>query len=185
VVLEMSEESKIDSDYVNMGDGAARPGGVIRAPLGLDDPNLSQEEKDLRLAIALQQQENQSAMQALKKKEQQTARSDLFRTGRSGVNSRLANVRDKDHGMLSVPASYNTSADSGAYMVGKSEAYVPPASGDSDAILAAELHKVEATSIGAADTADKLHRVEEREASAQATRTARSGAQAFNKIGKK
>jgi len=41
----MSEESKIDSDYVTMFDGAPAPAAtpvIASVPGGLDDPNLSQ-----------------------------------------------------------------------------------------------------------------------------------------------
>ena len=62
----MSEESKTsDTDYVHMNDGrgpGVASGGAAVA--GLDDPALSQEDRDLRLAIALQQQENAAAYDA-------------------------------------------------------------------------------------------------------------------------
>ena len=59
----MSEESKTsDSDYVHMnygnGVGVAPTNGLaLPSVAGLDDPSLSQEDRDLRLAIALQQQD--------------------------------------------------------------------------------------------------------------------------------
>merc|ERR1712154_751250 len=101
----------------------------------------------------------------------------LLRTGRSGVNSRLAAVRDKDHGMYSVPSAYgNNDKTTNDNMYG---AYVPPASGSgqesSDASLARELQSVEVTSISAAIESDKLDRLVKNEASAQKSRTSRSG----------
>lgn len=180
----MSEESKIDSGYVHMGGSGPSSNGsnTARIPLGLDDPSLSQEDKDLRLAIALQQQENAEALAAAKKRAVASSRSDLFRTGRSGVNTRLAAVRAKDHGQLSVPKAYtNQNAPVGEY--------IAPAAGAvsqelSDASLAAELHKVEASSIGAANSTAKLLKDEAAQAEAAATRTARSGKQAFHKVRK-
>ena len=67
----MSEESKTaEGDFVMMGAGSVVPGrGTVN--LGLDDPNLSQEEKDHRMAIALQQQENAAAYNEHKKKHEQ------------------------------------------------------------------------------------------------------------------
>merc|ERR1719343_1940334 len=109
----MSEETKYDTDYVNM-DRGVRPGSanVAKVPAGLDDPNLSQEDKDLRLAIALQQEENARALATSKGKIDDAEKANAMRTGRSGVHSRLAAVRDKDHGMLSVPSQYDSE---GAY----------------------------------------------------------------------
>jgi len=85
------------SNYVNMGSGSGvKPGtNNLKVP-GLDDPNLSQEEKDLRLALALQQQENAIAYDAHKKRHDQNVSSQSTRTARSGVASRLANVRKSE-----------------------------------------------------------------------------------------
>jgi len=193
----MSEESKIDSDYVHMGDRAVRPGtaGLVKAPLGLDDPSLSQEDKDLRLAIALQQQENASALAHTKKKSEEARRADQNRTGRSNVGTRLAAVRDKDHGMLTVPAAY---ASDDAYVRSDGD-YLPPAGKQeinmasmkgalpqevADHNLAVELQKVEQSSVGTAQAAQSLLIKEKAIAEAQEHRTARSGRQAFHKIKK-
>ena len=101
----MSEESKTaDGDYVMMGSGSA----VKKPGINVDDPNLSQEEKDHRLAIALQQQENVAAYSEHKKKHDANIKADQNRTARSGTFTRLAAVRDKDSGMLSVPAEYSS-----------------------------------------------------------------------------
>ena len=54
-------------------------GGVA----GLDDPNLTQEEKDHRLAISLQQQENSAAYTEHKKKHDELLSAKQRRTGRS------------------------------------------------------------------------------------------------------
>jgi hypothetical protein len=108
----MSEESKTaEGDYVAMGSGnkAGRFGGPKPASnLNLDDPNLSQEEKDHRLAIALQQQENAAAYNEHHAKQKEHERTNDLRTARSGTYTKLAAVRAKDHGMLTVPAEYST-----------------------------------------------------------------------------
>jgi len=193
----MTEESKSDTDYVHMGNRAVRPGtsGLVKAPLGLDDPNLSQEDKDLRLAIALQQQENAEAYSASQKKLNAVKKADMNRTGRSCVGSRLAAVRDKDHGMLSVPAAY---ANDDAYIKGDGD-YLPPGTKTdmnmssmkgalpqevADHNLAVALQRVEQSSVGTALTAEKILKTEKLNTEAQEHRTARSGKQAFHKIKK-
>lgn len=86
----LKEEKKpnqtIMSNYVSMGED------VSKIP-GLDDPNLSQEEKDLRLALALQQQENAAAYDQHKKRHDAAQSAQNTRTTRSNVSSRLAAVR--------------------------------------------------------------------------------------------
>ena len=163
--------NNIESDYVQMGDATGSS-----TPLNLDDPNLSQEDKDLRLAIALQQQENAAALSNAKKKKEAAKKSNMLRSGRSGVGSRLAAIRDKDHGMLSVPSSYD---NENAY---KNELdYLPPGNDaqtsqeSSDASLARQLQNVEVTSISAAVETDKLAKLISSEATAQKFRTERSG----------
>mmetsp|Transcript_5946 Transcript_5946/g.8566 ORF Transcript_5946/g.8566 Transcript_5946/m.8566 type:complete len:179 (-) Transcript_5946:398-934(-) len=178
----MSEESKIDSNYVNMDSGSGiRPGtSAFTSAAGLDDPNLSQEDKDLRLAIALQQQENAQAKAISTARVKQAEKSNFFRTGRSGVNTRLAAVRDKDQGKYSVPAYHNDDA----YVKGGDD-YLPPAGGVggfsgtpqemSDHVLAQQLQKAEET-ISVSSTVRK----EEEISKAQVNRTSRSGQQAFH-----
>ena len=192
-----SEESKSDSDYVHMGNTGVQPGtsGLVKAPLGLDDPNLSQEDKDLRLAIALQQQENAEALAATRKKADMAKKANMNRTGRSCVSTRLAAIRDKDHGMLSVPAAYS---NDNAYVRSDGD-YLPPATKTdinmssmkgalpqevADHNLAVELQKVEQSSVGTAQAASKYLKTEEAEAKAQELRTARSGKQAFHRTKK-
>jgi hypothetical protein len=175
----MSEESKIDSGYVYME--KARPGtgnSVFMAPQGLDDPNLTQEERDLRLAIALQQQENARAQVGAGNKLKAAEEADHLRTGRSGVHTKLAHIRDKDHGMLSVPKEYN---NDDAYV---SADYIPPTASTfkgspqemADHQLALNLYKseIDAGKVGA--NAEKLFRKEKEIDDAQSHRTARSGA---------
>ena len=192
----MSEESKTsDSDYVHMNDGRG-PGVVSGAGptvAGLDDPNLSQEDRDLRLAIALQQQENAAAYDQHKKRHDAAVAANTNRTSRSNVHSRLAQVRKKDHGMLTVPDEYTTE---NAYKKGDSE-YVSPATDGSavlanatangalpqevaDLKIALELQKVEQTGAGTAQTMSKILKEEQDDGEAQDLRNARSGKQSFH-----
>lgn len=177
----MSEESKTpDGDYVMMGSGAAS-GGAPKVSLGLDDPNLSQEDKDHRLAIALQQEENAAVYDAHKKKHEQNVKANTNRTARSGTFTKLAAVRQKDHGMLSVPADYTTPnayvKESGDYLahVDKSEGLVgatPQQTADYQ--LAKELQKVEQVGAGTAREMSKIVGEEAAESEAQAHRVERS-----------
>jgi hypothetical protein len=173
----MSEESKTpDADYVHMGPG----GSGMKLPQGLDDPNLSQEDRDMRLALALQQQENAAAYDAHKKKHDAAVAANTNRTTRSNVHTRLANVRDKDGGMLSVPAAYTTE---NAYVAGNGD-YLPPAGAAppagasaqevADFKMAVDLQKVEAVTVGTGTTAEKMLTEDMTEEEAQAHRTGRS-----------
>jgi hypothetical protein len=172
----MSEESKTaEGDYVIMGSTA--PGGSrVFVPDGLDDPNLTQEERDHRLAIALQQQENAAALDEHKKKHEAAVHANDLRTARSGTFSRLAAVRDKDHGQLHVPSDY---------VKNDADYYVPPGADLSaykgakpqeiaDFQLAQSLQKVEQVSAGTAQTMEKILKEEEEDDVAQAHRTERS-----------
>jgi len=175
----MSEESKTpDGDYVMMGSGAAAPGGG--AKISLDDPNLSQEDKDHRLAIALQQEENAAVYAAHKKKHEIAVAANTNRTARSGTFTKLAAVRQKDHGMLSVPADYTTpnayvkDTDYIAHQE-KSEnlaGMTPQQSADYQ--LAKEIQKVEQVGAGTAREMSKIVGEESAESDAQAHRVERS-----------
>ena len=179
----MSEESKTaEGDFVMMGSGSVVPGrGTVN--LGIDDPNLSQEEKDHRLAVALQQQENAAAYNAHKAKHDAQKKSNEFRTARSGTFSKLAAVRDKDHGMLSVPAAYTSD---NAYHK-ESDHYVPPGGQFvavppknatpqelADFKVAAEMQKFEQIDAGTTRTMNKIVTEEKTEDEAQKHRTERS-----------
>ena len=172
----MSEETKSDADYVAMGDGGVAPGGSgFKLPASLDDPNLSQEDRDMRLAIALQQQENAAAYDAHKKKHDAAVRANTNRTSRSNVHTRLAAVRDKDQGMLSVPAQYTTQ---NAYVKEGFEAGGPPPlpagatpQEIADRKLAAELQKVEQVGAGVVQATDKIMKEAADDKKAQGHRT--------------
>jgi hypothetical protein len=192
----MSEESKTsDSDYVHMnyGRGPGIASGGLPTVAGLDDPNLSQEDRDLRLAIALQQQENAAAYDAHKKRHDAAVAANVNRTSRSNVHSKLAQVRKKDHGMLMVPDEYTTE---NAYKKGDSQ-YVSPAA-DATAVvasaaangalpqevadlqLALDLQKMEQTGAGTAQTLIKIMKEEKDDDEANDMRNARSGKASFH-----
>jgi hypothetical protein len=192
----MSEESKTsDSDYVHMnyGRGPSIVSGGLPTVAGLDDPNLSQEDRDLRLAIALQQQENAAAYDAHKKRHDAAVAANVNRTSRSNVHSKLAQVRKKDHGMLMVPDEYTTE---NAYKKGDSQ-YVSPATDGSavvanaaangalpqevaDLKLALDLQKMEQTGAGTAQTLVKIMKEEKEDVEANDMRNARSGKASFH-----
>lgn len=195
----MAEESKTsDSDYVHMNDdkgpGIASANGAPTIA-GLDDPNLSQEDRDLRLAIALQQQENAAAYDAHKKRHDAAIAASTNRTSRSNVHSRLAQVRKKDHGMLTVPDEYTTE---NAYKKGDSEYVSPAADGSAvvanaaangalpqevaDLKIALEMQKVEQTGAGTAQTMTKILKEEKEDEEANAMRTTRSGTASFHPV---
>lgn len=179
----MSEESKTaEGDFVMMGSGSVVPGrGTV--DLGLDDPNLSQEEKDHRLAISMQQQENAAAYNEHKKKHDQTKQAQVHRTARSGTYTKLAAVRDKDHGMLSVPSAYtsdNAYQKDGDYVSPSGGEYVaaPPKNATpqevADYKVATEMQKFEQIDAGTTRTMNKIVNEEAQEEEAQANRTERS-----------
>ena len=189
----MSEESKTsDSDYVHMSD--TTPSTTRPTPV-LNDPTLSQEDNDLRLAIALQQQENAAVYDAHKKRHEAALAANANRTSRSNVHSRLAQVRKKDAGMLSVPDEYTTphayKKGDHATVVAGNEAYVQPNPNATpqemqDLKMAMELQKVEQTGAGTARMMDKIVREERGDAKADEMRNARSGKASFHPVrGKK
>mmetsp|Transcript_13003 Transcript_13003/g.16441 ORF Transcript_13003/g.16441 Transcript_13003/m.16441 type:complete len:125 (+) Transcript_13003:95-469(+) len=90
--------------------------------------NLSQEEKDLRLAMALQQEENAAAYEHHKKRNEAAASAQNTRTTRSNVGSRLAAVRKNQK-------------EGNDYAGMNDGSYLGPGA-SSDALLASELQKV-------------------------------------------
>lgn len=179
----MSEESKTpDADYVHMGGGQGivpGSGSTFNLPESMDDPNLSQEDRDMRLAIALQQQENAAAYDAHKAKHDANVKANIQRTTRSNTHSRLAAVRAKDHGMLSVPAAYTSEHD---YVTGDYNTPIPPNMVGSspqeiaDYNMAVALQKVEQVGAGTVQTLNKIVTEEKEMAEAMEHRTARSNA---------
>jgi hypothetical protein len=178
----MSEESKsAEGDYVMMGGAnAVVPGRGAGLAAGLDDLNISQDEKDHRLAIALQQQENAAAYEEHQKKHKEIQQAKVNRTGRSGTFTKLAAVRDQDHGMLQVPAEYTSDnayvKSNGDYM---GSGIVNPGKDASpqeiaDFKLATEIQKVEQVGAGTVREMQKIVQEETTEDEANATRNARS-----------
>lgn len=171
----MSEESKTpEGDYVMMNHTDRPKGGSV----DMNDPDLSQEEKDHRLAISMQKQENEAAYNEHKKKADSYSKSQSNRTARSGTFTKLAAVRDKDHGMLSVPASYSSEH---AYKVegtfDPGFALPPKNAGPqevTDHTLAVQLQKVEQVDAGTVRTMQKMVEEEEEIEETQARRTERS-----------
>merc|ERR1719491_1338188 len=169
----MSEESKTsDVDYVHMNDGRGPKAGGGAPPL----------------AIALQQQENAAAYDAHQRSHQAAVAAGRNRTARSGVHTRLAQVRCKDGGMLTVPDAYTTEH---AYKPGdNAAAYVGPTPGGAggggtpqeaaDLRLALDLQKVEQTGAGTAHAMTKMVREGKEDAEANEMRTARSGKAAYH-----
>jgi hypothetical protein len=184
----MSEESKTsDSDYVHMNDGATSK-ATIPSVLTNDDPSLSQEDRDLRLAIALQQQENAAVYDAHKKRHEANIAANTNRTSRSNVQTRLAQVRKQDRGMLTVPDEYTTE---NAYKKGDISTYAAAdlskiklnaASPEeaADLKLALELQKMEQTGAGTARTMEKILTEEKEDEEANDLRNARSGKASFH-----
>ena len=176
----MSEESKTaDGDYVMMGTGGSVPGKPSIA-LNIDDPTLSQEERDHRLAIALQQQENAAAYNEHKVKHDAQAAADKMRTARSGTYTKLAAVRAKDHGMLTVPSDYTSEfAYHKESEMMQTTGFVAPGPGAhpqevADYKLASEMQKIEQVDAGTVRTMEKMVHEEELAEEAQALRTTRS-----------
>ncbi|KAL7555450.1 hypothetical protein ACA910_020179 [Epithemia clementina (nom. ined.)] len=180
----MSEEAKTpEGDYVMMGSTRAIPGRGGPANMGLDDPNLTQEEKDHRLAIALQQQENAAVYATHQKKHNNHVKAQENRTARSATFTRLAAVRDQDHGMLSVPKEYtsdNAYKNEGDYIVPE-QGFSPPKNATpqeiADAQLASELQKLEQVDAGTTRTMQKIVKEETEEEKAQTRRTGYSNYQ--------
>lgn len=124
------------------------------------DPSLSQEEQDLRLALALQQEENNAAYDAQKKSHEEKAAAQKMRTGRSGVNSGLAHIRKVQRQSESVEGA-------GAGM------YTAPQGDDHDASLAMELQKAEQATAGVLGNMEKMSRKDAEIAASSQARNAR------------
>lgn len=157
------------------------PGGGAKVALGLDDPDLSQEDKDHRLAVELQRQEIETSYDMHKKKHDKYVAASVNRTTRSGTFTRLAAVRQKDHGRLSVPADYtapNAHIEKKGYNLALTDdskglvGATPPQTADYQ--LARELQKIEQIGAGTAREMAKIIREESDERNAQAHRVERS-----------
>jgi hypothetical protein len=142
------------SDYQRMGTGAPSRGQVVRVD-GLDDPNLSQEEKDHRLALALQQQENAAVYDLAKKKHDAAVAAQANRTTRSNVATSLATIRKKQ----------KENGEAAEYASG---------SGSADEQYAAELQRMENAGASAMQTLDYMIKEVQQDKEADDLRTSHS-----------
>merc|ERR1712087_455355 len=127
------------------------------------------------------QQENASVYDARKKKHDQSVQASVNRTARSGTFTKLAAVRQKDHGMLSVPADYTTPnayvKESTDYLAHAEKSEVMTGATPqqtADYQLAKELQKVEQVGAGTAREMTKIATEDAEESGAQAHRVERS-----------
>jgi len=151
--------TKSDEAYVHM----ENEGAVDKLQIdGLNDPSLSQEENDLRLAMALQQQENAASLEATRKRHEQTMAAQNNRTGRSCVSSSLSNIRKTKKAANDVVGSAGT----GAYTAPGNEGQ-DTTSNDFD--------------VGTAKMVEKMVKTDAALNAASKTRNARSGHAAFRK----
>ena len=180
----MSEESKTpEGDYFMMDSDRPAPAMAVSSFGDADDVGLSQEDKDHRLAIQLQQQENAAVYDSHKKRHEQFTKANSNRTARSGTFTKLAAIRDKDHGMLTVPKEYTTE---NAYVREDGE-FLPAMQKSDEEILkgatpqqiadfklAKELQKVEQVGAGTARELGKIVTEETTEKAVQSHRNERS-----------
>lgn len=153
-----------NANYVNMGQGF-QPGTTSALATGLDNPNLSQEERDLRLALALQQQENAAAYDAHKKSHEAAMAAQKNRTTRSSCSTGLAAIRK---------AQKKSDKDPERYTVNDGEYYAPGSFESSDAALAAELQKVEQATAGTAQFMEQIVQEDSKEKETSKIRSGRS-----------
>ncbi len=156
----------MSGSYVNMGDKAPVPGSSLPQPSsGLnDDPNLPQEERDLRLAISLQQQENAAAYEAHKRRQEANSVAKKNRTTRSSCSTGLASIRRAQKSSDESPVGYK--AADGDYS----------APGSADGKLAAELQKVEQSTVGTAQLMEKIVKQDQNDRKSNNLRSGRSAA---------
>mmetsp|Transcript_2793 Transcript_2793/g.5217 ORF Transcript_2793/g.5217 Transcript_2793/m.5217 type:complete len:161 (+) Transcript_2793:93-575(+) len=153
-----------NANYVNMKEGL-QPGTATVTTLDLDDPNLSQEERDLRLALALQQQENAAAYDAHKKSHDAAVAAQKNRTTRSSCSTGLAAIRK---------VQKSSEHNSELYGVNDGTYFAPGSMESSDAALAAELQKVEQATAGTAQLMDQIVKEESKERESTKIRSGRS-----------
>merc|ERR1712165_27286 len=135
----------------------------------------SQEEQDLRLAMALQQAENAQAYETSKKRHEQATATQSHRTIRSNAGTSLSSIR----------ATQKASAErmSSAPTATTANYYAPSGAGDAqelaDARLAGDMQRVEQATAGTARMMAKIQREEESSKASAELRNARSGTGAF------
>lgn len=163
----MAEESKVD--YVHMGSETT---GSVTEPSDPDiydiNNSLSQEEKDLRLSLALQQAENEKAYASSKKRHEAAATSHSNRTIRSNASTSLSSLRATQKANADRPLS------------GAASDYYAPSSGGTarevaDAMLASDMQRVEQATAGTARMMAKIQKDEDLKKASAVRRTGRSG----------
>ena len=124
----------------------------------------------MRLAIALQQQENDVAMSAAKARQDEQKRTNALRTGRSAAY-RPSKTKNP---AASIPIDYSLGGSMGSnYVAPGTEGGLNQESEDYK--LAVELQKVEASSVGTEKLTKELTENEQKEKDAQVNRSARTG----------
>jgi hypothetical protein len=133
----------------------------------------------MRLALALQQQENAAAYDAHKKQHDASVAAHNLRTARSNTQTRLTDIRRKDHGMLKVPADYSTEnayvsgGDGGDYAAPAVDLRGASPQVIADHKLAASLQKVEQLAAGTGQALEKMIHEKHDDEEAQNLRTTR------------
>lgn len=143
---------------------------------GIHDPTLSQEERDLRLALALQQQENAAALAThAQRQATQKATHDL-RTARSGAKEGLSHLRKKTAAAAARPSASEYVAPA-YYGVGSNPSTHTHASSaimDEDFRLAMEMQMAEDNAAGTARLVEKLIKEEVKDKEDKELRSGRS-----------
>jgi len=142
-------------------------GGSLNVGNDPNDESVSQEEKDLRLAMALQQQENASAYDASRKRHEQTVAAQKTRTGRSSIGTSLPHIRK-------VQGKDNRTQGAGTGM------YDAPGN-DNDYTLAQNLQKEEQAALGTAMMVERMVKTDAGNSASKQVRNSRSGQSAFKK----
>merc|ERR1739845_7810 len=160
---------KMGSNYVNMGSGSGIRNTTSKIPEidGLNDPNLSAEERDRRLALALQQQENAAVYENMKKKHDTEKESQRLRTTRSNAPTSLAAIRKKER---ENPKDFNNNSYSN---------YVAPTSGEKTAVD--EFTRVDEACAGTAQLMNHIVKTTAKDKASRNLRNARSGQGAFKR----
>lgn len=167
IINRRSENMANTVDYVNLEERKAMTGQMEMHSKGSGEDNLTQEEKDLRLAMSLQQQENASAYDASKKRHDQTLAAKKARTGRSSVGTSLPHIRKVQKANENVQGAG----------VGMYDAPVT----DPDVALAMQLQREDMVSAGTAEMVERMVKTNAAGNASSVARNARSGTRAFKK----
>jgi len=156
-------------NYVNMGSGSGIRNTTSKMPEidGFNDPNLLPEERDRRLALALQQQENAAVYENMKKKHDIEKESQKLRTTRSNAPTSLAAIRKKER---ENPQDVSESVYSN---------YVAPSSGEN--AIVDEFSRVDEACAGTAKLMNHIVKTTAKDKASKNLRNARSGQGAFKR----